>query len=83
MLKFDQRKGPPTEPALPDAQLFDRQSRKLRGVMNTGSRDVDYRLRNHFSQGIVAILDAEDMQRLLVSCCDAANLVRLHRGVLQ
>ena len=48
---------------LTDAQLFDRQSRKLRGFMNTGLRDLDDRLRDHLRQGIVAILDAEGNQR--------------------
>ena len=48
-----------------------------------GLRDLDDRLRrDHFRQGVVAILDAEGMQRLLVSRCDTANLVRLHSGVL-
>jgi hypothetical protein len=46
--------------------------------MNTGLRNLDDRLRDHFRQGVVAILDAEGMQRLLVSRFDAANLVRLH-----
>ena len=52
---------------LTDAQLFDRQSRKLRGFMNTGLRNLHDCLRDHFRQGVVAILDAEGMQRLLVS----------------
>ena len=50
--------------------------------MNTDLRDLDDRLRDHFRQGIVAILDAEGMQRVLVSRCDAANLVRRQNGVL-
>jgi hypothetical protein len=52
--------------ALPDFQFLDRQSRKLRGFMNTGLRNLHDRLRDHFRQGVVAILDAEDVQRLLV-----------------
>ena len=70
------------QPGLPDFQFLDRQRRKLRRVMDTSLRDLDDRLRDHFRQGVVAILDAEGMQRLLVSRCDAANLVRLHSGVL-
>ena len=50
--------------------------------MNTGLRDLDDRLRDHFRQGVVTILDAEGMQRLLISRLAAANLVRLHSGVL-
>jgi hypothetical protein len=44
-------------------------------------RDLDDRLRDHFRQGVVAILDAEGMQRLLVSRRDAANRVRLQGAV--
>jgi hypothetical protein len=58
---------------LTDAQLFDRQSRKLRGFMNTGLRNLHDCLRDHFRQGVVAILDAEGVQRLLVSFCDKAD----------
>ena len=56
-----------TAPALPDFQFLDRQRRKLRRVMDTSLGDLDDRLRDHFRQGVVAILDAEGMQRLLVS----------------
>ena len=49
--------------------------------MNTGLRDLDDRLRDHFRQAVVAIPDAEGMQRVLVSLCDAANLFRRHSGV--
>ena len=47
--------------ALPDFQFFDRLSRNLRGVMDTALRDLDDLLRDHFRQGVVAILDAEGM----------------------
>ena len=47
--------------ALPDFQFLDRQRRKLRRVMDTSLRDLDDRLRDHFRQGVVAILDAEGM----------------------
>jgi hypothetical protein len=47
---------------LTDAQLFDRQSRKLRGFTNTGLRNLHDCLRDHFRQGVVAILDAESVQ---------------------
>src|SRR5439155_26906478 len=67
---------------LPDAQLFDRQSRNLRGVMNTSLRDLNDRLCDHFRQEVVAIPDAEGMQRLLVSLCDAVNLFRRQSRVL-
>jgi len=67
--------------ALPDFQFLDRQRRKLRGVMITGLRDLDDRRCDHLRQGVVAILDAEDVQRLLVSLCDAANLFRLQGAV--
>ncbi len=50
--------------------------------MNAALRDLDDRLRDHFRQGVVAIPDAEGMQRLLVSLCDAANLFRPQGGVL-
>jgi hypothetical protein len=66
---------------LTDAQLFDRQSRELRGFMNTGLRDLDDRLRYRFRQGGVAILDAEGNQRLFIRLCDAANRFRLQGGV--
>ena len=69
--------------ALPDFQFLDRQRRKLRRVLDTGLRDLDYLLRDHFRQGVVAILDAERMQHLLVSRCDAANRFRLQSDVLQ
>ncbi len=49
--------------------------------MNTGLRDLDDRLRDHFRQGVVATFDAEGMQRLLVSLCDAANPFRLQGAV--
>lgn len=62
---------------LPELELLDRQSRNLRGVINTGLRDLDYLPGDHFSQGVIAILDAEKMQRSLVSVCDAADLFRL------
>jgi hypothetical protein len=62
--------------ALPDFQFLDRQRRKLRRVMNTGLRNLHDRFRDHFRQGVVAILDAEGVQRLIVSLCDAANLFR-------
>jgi hypothetical protein len=69
--------------ALPDFQFLDRQRRKLRRVLDTGLRDLDYLLRDHFRQGVVAILDAERMQHLLVSRCNAANRFRLQSDVLQ
>ena len=47
--------------------------------MNTGLRDLDDRLRDHFRQGVVAIPDAEGVQRLLVCFYDAVNLFRPHR----
>jgi len=39
----------------------------VRRVMDTSLGDLDDCLRDHFRQGVVAILDAEGMQRLLVS----------------
>jgi hypothetical protein len=39
---------PPTEAALPDAQFCNRQSRKLRRVMDTSLRDLNDLLRDHF-----------------------------------
>jgi hypothetical protein len=51
--------------ALPHFEFLDRQSRNLCGVFDTGSRDLDYLLSDHFGQVVFAILDAEDMQRLL------------------
>jgi len=68
--------------ALPDFQFLDRQRRKLRRVMDTSLGDLDDRLRDHLRQGIVAILDAEGNQGLLVSLCDAANLFRPQSGAL-
>ena len=49
--------------------------------MNTGLRDLDDRLRDHFRQGVVAIPDAEGVQRLLISLCNAANLFRPQSAV--
>jgi hypothetical protein len=46
-------------PVLSHLEFFDRQGRNLRGVINAGFRDLDDLLRDHFGQGIVAILDAE------------------------
>ena len=69
------------QPGLPDFQFLDRQSRKLRRVMDTCLRDLDDRLRDHFRQRVVTILDAKDMQRLLISRSDAANLFRLQGAV--
>jgi len=50
------------QPGLPDFQFLDRQRRKLRRVMDTSLRDLDDRLRNHFRQRVVTILDANDIR---------------------
>ena len=52
------RRALQTAPA-PVFQFLDRQRRKLRRVMDTSLGDLDDRLRDHFRQGVVAILDAE------------------------
>ena len=50
--------------------------------MNTGLRDLDDRLRDHFRERVVAIPDAEGVQRLLVCFYDAVNLFRPQGRVL-
>src|SRR6267143_2364946 len=50
------------QPGLTDFQFLDRQRRKLSRVMDTSLRDLDDRLRNHFRQRVVTILDAKDIR---------------------
>jgi hypothetical protein len=42
------RRAMQTARALPDFQFLDGQRRKLRRVLDTGLRDLDYLLRDHF-----------------------------------
>ena len=59
MFRFQRgRRALQTAPA-PVFQFHDRQRRKLRRVMDTSLGDLDDRRRDHFRQGVVAILDAE------------------------
>ena len=55
-----------TRGALAHFEFLDRQSRNLGSVFDAGLRDLDDCFRNHFREGVVAILDTERTQRLFV-----------------
>jgi hypothetical protein len=55
----------------------------FRGVFDPGLRDLDYLLRDQFRERIVAVLDAKDGQRPLISSRQAPDLVRTHGEFLE
>ena len=61
----------------PHFKFLDRPSRNLRRLCEPGLRDPKNCLCDHFRERVVAIHDAERMQRLLVSLGNAGDLFRL------
>ena len=55
----------------------------FRGVFDAGLRDLDYLLRNQFRERVVAVLEAKDCQRLLISGRQAPDLIRTHGEFLE
>ena len=66
-----------------DSELSYHALANFRGVFDPGLRDLDYLLRDQFREGIVAVLDAEGAQRLLISSRQAPDLIRPHGKLLQ
>lgn len=63
-------------------EFLDRQSRNFGRSKDLRLRDLDDLACDHFRERVVAILDAKRMERLLVSCRDAADHSRLQIGGL-
>lgn len=72
-----------TRGALAHFEFLDRQSRNLGSVFDAGLRDLDDCFRNHFREGVVAVLDTERRQRLFVCFNNEGNLFRRHAVDLQ
>ena len=66
-----------------DAEFSYRALANLRGVSDSSLRDLDYLLRDQFGERIVAVLEAKDGQRALISGRQAPDLIRTHREFLE
>jgi hypothetical protein len=72
---------PPAETAL-ESKSLNREGGNPRGLFDAGLAYLDDLLCDHLGEGIVAILEAESLQGLLIGRREAVDLIRPHRQVL-